>query len=160
MASTGPVLGIFAGGYAATLFGGYATKKSVFMSMILMALTITVTIPVAFIHSFIGVCTLLWFVFFFTGSALPCMTGLMLNCVQEDLLPAANAFANLSYNIFGYLAGTFVYGFIYDAGENGIGKTAICSLMFIPIFSLIFLYSSAYIIIRDNVLGFEEKTKE
>jgi len=46
--STGPVLGIFAGGYSATLFGGYATKKSVFMSMILMALTLTVTIPVAF----------------------------------------------------------------------------------------------------------------
>ena len=153
-------MGIFAGGYTATLVGGYATKSSLFISMALILLTIACSLPVAFIGNFTFVCVLLWFIFFFTGSALPCMTGLMLNCVQEDLLPAANAFANLSYNIFGYLAGTFVYGFIYDAGENGIGRTAICSLMFIPILSLIFLYSSAYIIIRDNVLGFEEKPKE
>ena len=155
MASTGPVLGIFAGGYAATLFGGYATKKSVFMSMILMALTITVTIPVAFIHSFIGVCTLLWFVFFFTGSALPCMTGIMLNCVSEKELNAANSLANLSYNILGYLAGTFVYGFIYDAGGDGIGKAAILSLMFIPLFSILFMFLAAYFIFKEDVLGFE-----
>ena len=128
--------------------------------MALNLLIIACSIPVAFINNFTFVCILLWFIFFFTGSALPCMTGLMLNCVQEDLLPAANAFANLSYNIFGYLAGTFIYGFIYDASQNGIGRTAICSLMFIPILSLIFLYSSAYFIIRDNVLGFEEKPKE
>ena len=110
------MFGIFAGGYTATLVGGYATKPSLFISMAIILLIIACSIPVAFINNFSAVCVLIWFIFFFTGSALPCMTGLMLNCVQEDLLPAANAFANLSYNIFGYLAGTFVYGFIYDAG--------------------------------------------
>ncbi len=83
MASTGPVLGIFSGGYAATLFGGYATKKSVYLSMALMVFTIAVTTPIAFNNDFIVVCVLLWFLFFFTGSALPCMTGIMLNCVKE-----------------------------------------------------------------------------
>ena len=53
MASTGPVLGIFSGGYAATLFGGYATKKSVYLSMALMVFTIAVTIPIAFNNDFI-----------------------------------------------------------------------------------------------------------
>lgn len=77
------MLGIFAGGYSATLFGGYATKKSIYMSMALMTLTITVSIPVAFAYSFIEICVLLWFVFFFTGAALPAMTGIMLSCVTE-----------------------------------------------------------------------------
>lgn len=160
VSSTGPVLGIFFGGYAATLFGGYATKQSVFMSMILMALTITVTIPVAFINSFIGVNALLWLIFFFTGSALPCMTGIMLNSVSEKQLNAANSLANFSYNILGYLAGTFVYGLIYDAGGNGIGKAAILSLMFIPILSILFMFLAAYFIFKENVLGFEIQEKE
>ena len=147
-------MGIFSGGYAATLFGGYATKKSVYLSMALMVFTIVVTIPLAFNHDFIVVCVLMWLLFFFTGSALPCMTGIMLNCVKEEELNAANSLANLSYNILGYLAGTFVYGFIYDAGGKGVGKAAIVVLMFIPIVSIIFMFSASYFIFKENVLGF------
>ena len=47
-----------------------------------------------------------------------------------------------------------VYGFIYDAGGKGIGKAAIVVLMFIPILSILFMFSAGYYIFKENVLGF------
>ena len=50
----------------------------------------------------------------------PLMTCVMISCVEPEMRANANAVANLSYNLFGYLPAPFVYGLItsYTGGED------------------------------------------
>ena len=63
---------------------------------------------------------LLWIYLFFGGCMTPLMTCVMISCVEPEMRANANAVANLSYNLFGYLPAPFVYGLItsYTGGED------------------------------------------
>jgi MFS transporter, Spinster family, sphingosine-1-phosphate transporter len=81
---TGPVIGIVFGGNLTTYFGGY-TSKLVLKTALYVALSCAiVAIPIPFISNFILFCILLWFLLFFGGSVLPCLTGIMLNTVDQS----------------------------------------------------------------------------
>jgi MFS family permease len=67
---------------------------------------------------------------------LPLATGLMLSTVEPELRPKANALANISYNLLGFLPAPYIYGLITD--QTG-GKYSRWGLMFtafmnVPIF--------------------------
>lgn len=108
--------------------------------------------PIPFLDNFYIVIVLLWFLLFFGGSILPCMTGIMLSTVDQNLKTTANSVANLAYNLGGYLPAPFVYGLIYDSGEGGNARTAMATLMLSPIISVVAFYLAGYFIIRDDVL--------
>lgn len=112
--------------------------------------------PIAFINNYALFVALLWFLLFFGGSVLPCMTGIMLNTVDRHYKTTANSIANLSYNLLGYLPAPTVYGLIYDAGEGGNARHAMATLMFTTALSLLFLILGSYFIVRDNILNYKE----
>lgn len=55
---------------------------------------------------------IVWIVLFIGGVILPIMTGVMLLTVEDELRPEANAFANLMYNLIGYLPAPGLYGLL------------------------------------------------
>jgi len=152
---TGPVLGVVVGGNVTAYLGGYNSKSALILTMVVSALCVCSAAPIAFLNSFPAFVALLWFLLFFGGSILPCMTGIMLNTVDKRLKTAANSIANLSYNLLGYLPAPSVYGLIYDSGKGGNSREAMATLMFSSVFSVLFLYIGASIIIRDDVLNYK-----
>ena len=118
---TGPVLGVVVGGNVTTALGGYNSEKSLILSSCVSVFCLCCAAPIPFFDNFYVVAILLWLLLFFGGFILPCMTGIMLNTVDQSLKTTANSIANLSYNMLGFLPAPFVYGAIYDFGE---GKNA------------------------------------
>ena len=81
---TGPVLGVVVGGNVTTALGGYKSKKSLIITMIISVFCLCSAAPIPFVNNFVLVVVLLWFLLFFGGSILPCMTGIMLNTVYDS----------------------------------------------------------------------------
>ena len=147
---TGPVLGVVVGGNVTTYLGGYRSRKALFISQLIAVFCLLCAAPIPFFMNFYVVCVLLWFLLFFGGSILPCMTGIMLNTVSDSQKTTANSLANLSYNMLGYLPSPFVYGAIYDMGEGQNAQAAMMTLMFSPIISVTTLFISAYFIRKED----------
>ena len=79
---TGPVLGVVVGGNVTTCLGGYNSEKSLNVTAASAVFCLACAAPIAFLDNFIYVAILLWFLLFFGGAILPCMTGIMLNTVE------------------------------------------------------------------------------
>ena len=79
---TGPVLGIVVGGNFTTYLGGYYSENALYSTVGISILCACTAIPIPFLNSFYVTIVLLWFLLFFGGSALPCLTGIMLNTVS------------------------------------------------------------------------------
>ena len=152
---TGPVVGVVVGGNVTTAFGGYNSKKAMYMTCFCSMICLCCAAPVPFFNNFYVVIVLLWMLLFFGGFILPCMTGIMLNTVDQNLKTTANSLANLSYNMLGYLPAPFVYGAIYDFGDGNNARYAMGTLMFSPIISVVTLCWAGYLIKRDNILGYK-----
>lgn len=151
---TGPVIGIVFGGNITTYLGGY-TSKLVLKTALWVAISCAlVALPIPFINNFIVFCVLLWFLLFFGGSVLPCLTGIMLNTVEQNQRTTANSMANLLYNLLGFLPSPFVYGAIYDAGDGGNGRYAMALLMITPVPCAILLALAQYFIKKNSVFGY------
>ena len=75
-------------------------------------LAMLVAVPFPFINNGWVAFSVVWFVLFFGGIILPIMTGVMLLTVDDELRPEANAFANLCYNLIGYLPAPGLYGLL------------------------------------------------
>jgi hypothetical protein len=58
--------------------------------------------------------------------------------------------------LLGYLPAPFVYGAIYDSGDGNNGRLAMGCLMFTPLLSVVALLSAAYLIKRDDILGYKQ----
>jgi len=89
-------------------------------------------LPVPFFkgkESFYYVGMLFWGILFFGGFILPPVTGIMINSVPDNQKASANSIANLCYNLFGYLPGPLIYGFVatftntVKPGEVGVNKS-------------------------------------
>ena len=152
---TGPVLGVVVGGNVTTHLGGYNSKKALQLCIFASLLCLASAIPIPFVNSYPVFVVLLWFLLFFGGAILPCMTGIMLSTVQKEYKTIANSIANLSYNLLGYLPAPTVYGLIHDAGEGGNSRLAMMMLMFSPIISILSLYIGAYIIFKHDILHYK-----
>ena len=152
---TGPVFGVIIGGNVTTYLGGYNSKHALYLSMGTAVLCVFSAAPIPFISNFPLFVVLLWFLLFFGGAILPCMTGIMLNTVPKSLKTTANSIANLSYNLIGYLPAPSIYGLIYDSGEGKNAREAMATLMFTPTLSVIFLFTGAYYIVKNDILNYK-----
>lgn len=151
---TGPVLGVIVGGNVTTFLGGYNSKTALQLCLIASLLCLGSAVPTPFVNNFPVFVCLLWFLLFFGGAILPCMTGIMLSTVDKQYKTIANSIANLSYNLIGYLPAPTIYGLIHDAGEGGNSRWAMGVLMFSPIISITCLYLGAFLIIKNDLLHY------
>lgn len=139
-----------------TALGGYSSKKALNLSIAIAFLCVCSATPIAFINSFPLFVALLWILLFLGGSVLPCQTGIMLSTVEKSSKTTANALANLSYNLLGYLPAPTIYGLIYDHGEGGNARHAMATLMLTTFIVLFFHLCACYLIIRDDILHYKE----
>ena len=84
------------------------------------------------------------------------MTGIMLSTVDEELKTSAMSLAFMSYNFLGLLPSKFIYGFVYDSGAGHNSAAAMATIMFSPIVPVLAYYLVGYLIIHNDVLGYEE----
>ena len=116
---TGPVIGVIIGGNVTSSLGGFRAKNSLLLAILIAILCVASALPIAFINDFWIFVLLLWFLLFFGGFNIPCLSGIMLECIDTKFKATGNAVANLSYNLIGFLPAPSVYGFVYDYGKGG-----------------------------------------
>ena len=107
-----PVSGVVVGGIIISYYGGYNTKKSREIVLIIGWVCLAFTIPIPIVNSFQSFGILVWGLLFFGGSLLPSLTGIMLNSVPEHQRASANSVATLSYNFLGWMPAPFIYGVV------------------------------------------------
>jgi MFS family permease len=110
-----PIGGVIVGGIITASYGGYNTKKAQKLQCLMGVCAVICCLPVPFFYekkSFYYVGMLFWGILFFGGFILPPVTGIMINSVPDDQKASANSIANLTYNLFGYLPGPVIYGFV------------------------------------------------
>ena len=152
---TGPVGGVIVGGKIVSLLGGYNSRKSLIVILLVSFLASCCSIPIGYIHNpdhYVVVVVLLWLLLFGGGFILPCATGIMLNTVAEELRTTANSIANIWCNLLGFLPAPYIYGLIADtgietsetddtegepAGDNK--KVAMRYLLYMPLLSCFFI---------------------
>jgi sugar phosphate permease len=109
---TAPVGGLIVGGIITTKLGGFEKKKAHLLVLGVSYCALLFSFPVTIFNTFAPSFTCLWFLLFFGGFALPSVTGIMIASVDEKQKTTANSFANLAYNLFGYLPAPTVYGIV------------------------------------------------
>ena len=127
---TGPLLGVFFGGWLVDKMGGYkedgmATANTLLTCNIFGLGAILCAIPAAFVPSFVGCVCLIWLILFFGGALLPALTGVCLTSVPEDCRAVASSFSMFTYNILGYALAPVLMGAIADSFVNPIDMTCI-----------------------------------
>lgn len=100
------------GGAIISFYGGYNTKRSREIMLIIGWVVTAFCIPVPIVDSFNTFGILIFGLLFFGASLLPSLTGLMLSCVPNHQRASANALAQLSYNLLGWMPAPFVYGLV------------------------------------------------
>lgn len=149
------MVGVIVGGNVTSYLGGYTSKAALKMTIAVSILCLLTAAPIAFLDNFPVFLALLWFLLFFGGFILPCLTGIMLSTVDKHFKTIGNSFANLVYNLVGYLPAPSVYGAIYDAGEGGNARAAMATLMFTSVFCFLFLIIASVFIIKDDILKYK-----
>lgn len=84
---TGPVVGVIVGGTLTTKFGGYTSRKAMYLIIAFGTLCCLVALPTPFfegVDAFWPFLILIWLLLFFGGAILPGMTGIMLNTVNNN----------------------------------------------------------------------------
>ena len=116
---TGPIIGVIFGGYISGKFGGYNHPTCQQVTAAVSVLAVICSTPAGFIpkNLFALQVVLLWCLLFSGGFIMPNLTGMMLNTVSEPLKTSANALANMSFNVLGFLPSPYIYGYIADTGK-------------------------------------------
>jgi hypothetical protein len=68
--------------------------------------------------------------------------------------------AFLFYNFLGLLPSKFIYGFVYDFGTGKNSSAAMATIMLSPTITVLAYYLVGYLIIRNDVLKYEEPNPE
>jgi len=132
-----PISGVIIGGIIITKLGGYNTKKSQKLLILVGSMAIICAIPVPLLQSYVPVCALLWWLLFFGGFCVPPLTGIMINSVPAKQKTAANSISNLLQNLLGYLPAPGLYGFV--ASMTSTLRIPMGMLMYSTIFTVLVL---------------------
>uniref|UniRef100_M4BHH3 Major facilitator superfamily (MFS) profile domain-containing protein n=1 Tax=Hyaloperonospora arabidopsidis (strain Emoy2) TaxID=559515 RepID=M4BHH3_HYAAE len=141
VSGTGPITGVFFGGWLIDQFGGYSgpyhQKQALRVCMVLGGVGCLVALPVSFVHNTFYIAVFLWLMLFCGGSILPACSGIVISAAPRRLRPLASSVAYASYNLFGYAASNYIPGLIMDfiinpvvdvdAGAGGLASVDSCN---------------------------------
>jgi hypothetical protein len=88
-----PISGVMFGGAVISLYGGYNTKRSREIILIIGWICTAFCIPIPIVDHFTSFGVLIFGLLFFGASLLPSLTGLMLNSVPDHQRASANSLA-------------------------------------------------------------------
>lgn len=118
VSGTGPILGVFFGGWLIDQFGGYAglyqRAEALRVCMVLGGLGCLASLPVSYFHSTLYIAIFLWLMLFCGGSILPACSGIVISSAPRHLRPLASSVAYASYNLLGYAASNYIPGLIMN----------------------------------------------
>lgn len=124
---TSPTIGVLLGGVLLNGLGGYDTKHSILIAVVLSILASVSGFFVPLVSNVTIFVTLLWFVLFFGGGILPVITGIIISSLPQSLTGSGNSFTSFVGNLFGYLPAPYIYGlftdFFHDKGKMGMTFT-------------------------------------
>ncbi|KAH7491984.1 hypothetical protein KRP22_002530 [Phytophthora ramorum] len=141
VSGTGPIMGVFFGGWLIDQFGGYSgpyhQMQALRVCMVLGGAACLAAIPVSYVHNTFYIAVFLWLMLFCGGSILPACSGIVISAAPPRLRPLASSVAYASYNLFGYAASSYVPGLIMnfiidpsadaDTNESGLGGIGSCN---------------------------------
>ncbi|KAK1930590.1 putative sphingolipid transporter spinster 2 [Phytophthora citrophthora] len=139
VSGTGPIMGVFFGGWLIDQFGGYSgpyhQMQALRVCMVLGGAGCLAAIPVSYVHNTFYIAVFLWLMLFCGGSILPACSGIVISAAPPRLRPLASSVAYASYNLFGYAASNYIPGFIMnfiidpsaDADEDATGLRSVGS---------------------------------
>lgn len=114
--ATGPVLGVFFGGWVVDKFGGYRGRRQAVVALtidcMLGGLALACAVPVTFIDNVWAVCGCLWGLLFFGGAVLPSATGIYIAAVPLSMRALASSVSVVLFNLLGYFLSPFVSGWL------------------------------------------------
>lgn len=118
VSATGPIFGVFCGGWLIDHYGGYIGVEQRAKSLgICMILGITAFIIAAFTTFFNDIyitATFLWLLLFFGGSILPACTGIFISVVPAQHRPLASSLSVMIFNLFGYALSPYLTGLVME----------------------------------------------
>lgn len=118
VSGTGPIIGVFFGGWLIDQFGGYAglyqRVQALRVCMVLGALGCFASLPVTFFHTTAYIAIFLWLMLFCGGAILPACSGIVISSAPRRLRPLASSVAYASYNLLGYAASNYIPGLIMN----------------------------------------------
>lgn len=118
VSGTGPILGVFFGGWLIDQYGGYSgpyhQMKALRVCVLLGGASCLAALPVSYVHTTFFIAVFLWLMLFCGGSILPACSGIVISASPPRLRPLASSVAYASYNLFGYAASNYVPGLIMD----------------------------------------------
>lgn len=116
-----PLTGVVFGGAIISMHGGYNTRRSREIILIIGWICTAFCIPIPIVDNFTSFGVLVFGLLFFGASLLPSLTGIMLNCVPENQRASANSLAQMSYNMLGWMPAPFVYGMVSQiCGDSSV----------------------------------------
>ena len=135
---TGPLIGVFFGGWLIDKLGGYKDDSgqsgvvALRVCSYLGAGAVLFACISAFTLNFWIVLISIWLVLFFGGAILPALTGIIINAVGEECKNMASSFSMFMYNIVGYAMAPFLSGVVSDAANDMVWGWRLIMLMSIP----------------------------
>ncbi|KAL4500428.1 hypothetical protein ABPG72_003379 [Tetrahymena utriculariae] len=136
---TAPIFGVLMGGIALEKVGGYAGKNAINLCLFNGVLASCCAIPIPFTNRYEVVLILLWLLFFFGGSLMPAVTGIMLHSIPKSYRAFGNSQAQLFHNLLGYLPAPFVYGLVNQMSQSVEKRSGMKVLMLWSLWGIIFL---------------------
>lgn len=128
VAGTGPIFGVFFGGWLIDRCGGYIgveqRAKALGICMVLGLTAFGIGAGATYFQDVYITAGFLWMLLFFGGSILPACTGIFISVVPAAHRALASSFSVMVFNLFGYSLSPYLTGIIMDwviskEGEKG-----------------------------------------
>jgi hypothetical protein len=119
-------------------YGGYESRKSLFICCIFGFGALVTGVPIIIFNGILGFSIFLWLFLFFGSAIVPNLMGIILSSLPYELRGAGNSVALLISTTLGRLPSPTLYGIIFDATKKTKPKMAYG--LIVNIFSIIALF--------------------
>ncbi|GMI09137.1 hypothetical protein TrLO_g12364 [Triparma laevis f. longispina] len=162
VAATGPVLGVFCGGWAVDKLGGYrgyeCRNRTMKLCCCLGLASCVFGFPSVFVTNLYLFAGLLWLMLFFGGAVLPGCTGVAVSVIPRQFRPISSSVSLVVFNLFGYSLSLILSGAIMQIAANNIAKCdytcslryGFMSVIFWSAWSLLFLFAAIIFSMREK----------
>lgn len=102
--ASGPVLGVFFGGYICDQFGGYRKNpiRTLEVCLLFGVLAASCGLPATYCETIYGTVACLWGLLFFGGAVVPACTGIFISSVDTETRAFASSVSVIAFNLLGY----------------------------------------------------------